>query len=140
MKNRLRGMVFILGFGGAVLVLLVAATMDLALSEQVVMIAPHDPSVVHLNRGLSMPGDPVPQLYGNPMSNEVRVVMPDRDHLVRPEEDDSLLLMKVDKLKGENPLQTRTVWFVSRFAIAGFVMAGLLGFALPRRRPGVIER
>jgi hypothetical protein len=134
MKYRLRRVAFIVGFGGAVLALLVAGIMDFALGREVLMISPHDPTLVELNRRLFVPGEPVATLYGNPLSDEVRVVLPGADRLVRPDEDPALLLMQVDKMKGENPLQTRTVWFITRFAVTGLVLGGLAGFVLPRRR------
>jgi hypothetical protein len=134
MKHALRRIAFVVGFGGAVAVFLAAGTMDLALGKDVLLIAPHDPSVVKLNRELHMHGEPVPQLYGNPMSETIRVVLPARDRLIRPVEDPALLLLEVDKLRGENPLQTQTVWFFAKFFVPAFALLGLLGFAFPRRR------
>jgi hypothetical protein len=127
-------MAFVLGFGGAAAVLAAAASVDLVLGEDVLMIAPHDPSVVELNRELYAPGEPVAELYGNPLSETTRVVAPAQERLIRPDEEPALLLLQVDKLGGENPLQTRTVWFFTKFAAPALLLLGLLGFALPRRR------
>jgi hypothetical protein len=134
MKQALRRIAFVLGFGGAAIVMVVAATVDLALGEDVLMIAPHDPSVVDLNRELYVRGEPVAQIYGNPLSESTRVVLPANDRLIRPVEDPALLLLKVDKLGGENPLQTQTVWFFTKFMAPAFLLLGLLGFAFPRKR------
>lgn len=134
MKSALRRIAFVLGFGGAVTVVVAAAAMDLALGEDVLMIAPHDPSVVELNRELYVPGEQVAQLYGNPLSESTRVVSPASDRLIRPTEQPALLLLRVDKLGGENPLQTQTVWFFTKFMAPAFLLLGLLGFAFPRRR------
>ena len=133
-KYRLRRIAFMVGFGGLVVVLLAVITTDRALGQEVLMIAPHRPSVVELNRMLYADGDPVPQLYGNPLSEQTRVVLPSQDRLVRPEEDPTLLLFRVDKQRGENPLQTQTLWFFAKFVLPGLALLGLTGFALPRRR------
>ena len=134
-KYGLRRWAFGLGFGGAVLVMLTALTTDKVLGQDVLIISPHDESTVQLNRALYVSGDPVADLYGNPLSEPVRVILPAKDHLIRPQEDESLLLLKVDKQKGENPLQAQTVWFFARFALAGLTLLGITGFFLPRRKP-----
>lgn len=134
MKPALRRIAFVLGFGGAAIVLVAAVSMDLILGEDVLMIAPHDPSVVELNRELYVPGEPVAQLYGNPLSESTRVVAPPGDRLIHPAEEPALLLLTVDKLGGENPLQTQTVWFFAKFMAPALLLLGLLGFALPHRR------
>ena len=123
------------GFGGLIVVLIAVITADRALGKEVLMIAPHNPTVVELNRMLYAEGDPVAQLYGNPLSAKTRVVLPSEDRLVRPEEDPALLLFRVDKQLGENPLQTRTLWFFAKFVLPGLALVGLLGFAFPSRRP-----
>jgi hypothetical protein len=136
MKYILRRIAFVGGFGGAILVLLAALVLDLGLGKEVLMIAPHDPTLVKLNRSLYMPGDAVPDLYGNPLSEQTRVVLPASDRLVSPTEDPVLVLLQVDKLAGENPLQAKTVWYLARFLVAGFVLVGLVGFVLPKGRAG----
>jgi len=130
----LRGIAFTIGFGGLAAVLGGALVADLALGQDVLMIAPHEPAVVELNRTLYTEGESVPELYGNPLSGETRVVLPSKERLLRPEEDPTLLLFQVDKLGGENPLQTKTVWFFVKFAVPGLALLALLGFALPRKR------
>ncbi len=97
------------------------------------MIAPHNSETVEINRSLHLPGDGVAEIYGNPMSKPVRVIFPDADRLIRPEEDPGLLLLEVDKQKGENPLQARTLWFFGKFAVPALVLLGLIGFVLPKR-------
>jgi hypothetical protein len=134
-SHLLRRLAFMAGFGGLAVGLIAVIATDRALGEEVLMIAPHKPSVVELNRMLYADGDPVAPLYGNPMSEQTRVVMPSEDRLLRPEEDPTLLLFRVDKQRGENPLQTQTLWFFAKFVLPGLALVGLLGFALPRRRP-----
>jgi hypothetical protein len=135
MKFALRRIAFGTGLGGLVVLLAGALAADLALGRDVLMIAPHEQSVVELNRMLYVEGEPVPQLYGNPLSGETRVILPSKERLLQPEEDPALLLLQVDKLSGENPLQTKTIWFLTKFAAAGFALLALLGFALPRKQP-----
>ena len=144
MKNqslvrKLRPLMLWAGFGGAVVALAGALLVVGLLGREVVLITPFDESTVELNRALHSPGDPVAEIYGNPMGQTVRIIAPDKDHLIRPTEEPSLLLLQVDKQKGENPLQAQTIWFFSKFAIPGFVLVGIVGLLLPRRQssPGV---
>jgi hypothetical protein len=134
MKYKLRKPAFLLGFGGLVILLLGALVLDRGLGKEVLLIAPHAPSIVEVNRGLFSPGDPVAELYGNPLSQSVRVVRPERGNLIRPEEDPNLLLLQVNKMAGENPLQARTVWFFTKLTVPVLFVFGVLGFFLPRRR------
>ncbi len=121
----------LLGLGGA-------WAIDLFLGRDVRFIVPHAPEVVELQRTLWFEGDPVPDLYGIPAGETVRIVAPDAARLLTPSEDPSLTLMRVDKEKGENPLQVKTVWFAAQWGAAGLGLAGalLLLWALAlRRRP-----
>lgn len=135
---RLRNLAFILGFGGLGFVLLAAVTLVWGLGREVLIIAPHDSTVVELNRRIYVPGEEIALLYGNPLSGTIRVVLPSGDKMIRPQEDTSLLLLQVDKSKGENPLQARTIWLFAKFFAGGFLILGLLGFILPRRSPAAI--
>jgi len=134
LKYKLRKPAFLLGFGGLAILLLGALFLDRGLGKEVLLIAPHAPIIVEVNRGLFLAGDPVAELYGNPLSQAVRVVRPESGKLIRPEEDPNLLLLQVNKLAGENPLQARTVWFFTKLAVPVLFVFGLLGFFLPRRR------
>lgn len=130
--RRLRKPALIVGFGGAALILLTVMLLDYGFGTDVVMIAPNDEATVELNRAMYIPGDPVPELYGNPMSKPVRVVLASQEDLIRPEEQSDLVLLKVDKLQGENPLQVQTVHLFSRFLIPGFLILGVAGWLLKR--------
>jgi hypothetical protein len=134
MKHALRPIAMTIGCGGLLALLAGALVADLALGRDVLMVAPHEPDVVKLNRMLYVEGEPVPQLYGNPLSGETRVVLPAKERLLRPEEDPALLLLQVDKLSGENPLQTKTIWFFTKFAAPVLALLALLSFALPKKR------
>ena len=134
-KYHLRRFTFALGFGGAALVLVVALSADRLLGKDVWIIAPHSPEAVELNRALYEPEDPVADLYGNSLSEPVRVILPSEEHLIRPDEDPSMVLLEVDKQAGENPLQASTVWFFVKYLSPALALLGLVGFAFPRSSP-----
>lgn len=121
------------GLGGGTLALLGVAAADRWLGRDVLMIVPHEAAGVEMNRSLYLPGDPVPEIYGNPLSRPVRVIAPDAERLLRPDEDPSLLLLRVDKGAGENPLQAQTLWFFARYLVPLAWLAGVVGLLLPRR-------
>jgi len=129
---RIRPFALAAGFGGAVLVLGLAMIIDRGLGEDVRLISPHDASTVQVNRALYAPGDPVAEIYGNALSNPVRVIAPDPDRIVRPDEDPAIVLLTVDKQRGENPLQARTVWLFAKAAALGLGLLGVAGLAFPR--------
>ncbi len=122
-----------MGFGGAAVLLALALLADVALSADVLIIVPHSPEMVEINRALFLPGDSVAELYGNPLDKPVRILLPSADHLIRPGEDSSLLLLQVDKQAGENPLQLRTIWFFVKPGAAVAFLLGLAGFLAPKR-------
>lgn len=133
---RMRVPALILGFGGAILVLLLVTGIDRVLGQDVLLIQAHDEGTVELNHSLFLEGDPVAEIYGNPLSQAVRVISPAKSRLLRPVEDESLLLLRVDKGAGENPLQAQTLWFFTKFAVPALLLLGLVGLFLPRRRKG----
>ncbi len=78
--------------------------------------------------------DGVAELYGivEPPPG-LRAVVFDSDRLVRPPEDEALVLLPVDRLAGENVLLARAWWF--RAALVGAVLACVVALAAwPRRR------
>lgn len=122
----------------AVVAVLGAAIVDRLFATEVLFISPKPDDLVQLDRALWQPGQPVAPIYGVPAERPSRVVGVDSDALIRPAEDPSLLLLKVDRQRGDQPLQTKTVWFVVNRAAAGLVLVGLLGLAALwwLRRPG----
>ena len=137
MKNllaRLRPFALTAGFGGLVAVLALAAVLDLGFGQDLLMVAPHNPGTVEVNRALYLEGDSVAELYGNPLDKPVRLIGPDPARIIRPQEDTGLLLFTVDKQQGENPLQARTVWLFAKAAMLGFGLLGLAGLMFPRKR------
>ncbi len=129
---RIRPFALVAGFGGALVALGLAVIIDRGFGEEVRLISPHDSSTVEVNRALHAPGDPVAEIYGNPLSNPVRVIAPDPDRIVRPEEDPSAVLLTVDKQRGENPLQARTVWLFAKAGALGLALLGLAALVFPR--------
>ncbi len=108
---------------------------DIAWSREVLLLAPHDPSVVALNRSLWTPGEPVAEIYGSPMSEPTRVLLPRGENVIHPEEETSLSLLPVAIGDGR-PFQIRTLWWAVRLAEAGLgaLTAGLASLALFARR------
>lgn len=108
-----------------------AWVLDRFLAQDVLIITPHAPAQVALNRQLWIEGDPVSDVYGVPTNDPVRVLFPDPAKLIRPPESDTgVALLAVDKQAGENPLQVRSLWFVAWRAGAGFGLAALLAAVL----------
>ena len=93
-------------------------------STKVLMITPNPREAVELDKMLWEEGDPVADIYGVPLDESKSILFADPSRIIYPVEDDSLVLYTVDKESGENPLQEKTVWFVTRWAVIGF---GLLG-------------
>ena len=115
----------------ALVIPLAAFLVDRRWGREVLLIAPHDPSVVALNRSIWTAGEPVPDLYGSPMSEPTRVLLFSRRDLVRPAEDPSLSLLPANP-EGRRPLQTQTVWWAVRLVVAalGAIVAALFGLNL----------
>lgn len=111
---------------GTVLVLAAALAVDGLMTTEVQLIVPAPPEAVALERELWEPGQPVAGIYGTPVGRPARVVLPASDRLLRPAEDTRLLLMKVDKQRGENPLQVKTVWFLATRLAVGLGLAAVL--------------
>jgi hypothetical protein len=108
-----------------------ACVLEEFFAREVLIITPHAPEQVALNRQLWVEGDPVPDVYGVPTNEPVRVLFPDPAKLVRPAESKTgLTLLAVDKQAGENPLQVRSVWFIAWRAATGFGLSALLALGL----------
>ncbi|MBI2900257.1 MAG: hypothetical protein HYY17_08730 [Planctomycetes bacterium] len=109
-----------------------AAVLSAAAGREVLVVTPHHPEMVEMNRALWTRGEAVPEIYGIP-HGRMRILFPDRAKLVVPPEDPSMTLLL--KGPGDAPLQTKTVWYVAtRAAAAGFLAAlvGLLARGLRR--------
>lgn len=116
----------------------------LGLGRDVLLIAPHDPAIVTLNRALWSAGEPVAEVYGSPMSEPTKVLVFGDLQVLHPEEEPALSLLPVTA-DGKRPIQVRTLWWAVQLAVAGLgaATAALLGLstfagrrarlALPRR-------
>jgi hypothetical protein len=119
----------------AALLVMPAAAILASTATEAVMISPHHPSAVEVNRGLWELDRPDPSsadfekrviaLYGNG-SERVKAVFVPAERFIRPPEKPGLVLLPVDKQKGENPLQAQTVWFVAKWALLGTAWAGVM--------------
>lgn len=115
---KLLKILWILGYGLTVLSYPVAGILG-AGAVEVQMITPHAPEIVDFNKaefGLAPPDakkDPkrVIQIYGNATGEPVEVLFIDETQLLHPEEMKDLVLLPVDKQKGEDPVQYQMVLF-----------------------------
>src|SRR5258708_18829552 len=85
-----------------------------AWGKDVIMISPHAPDVVDLNRISWTKGENAGDIYGIQNGGKTRIVFTDPGRIIVPEQDSSLLLYRVDKQSVNNPLQGRTVTSLSR--------------------------
>lgn len=124
----------------------VGAALDRVAGRDVVLVLPFPPEVVELNRATREPGDSVAGLYGTPVGGDLpgaagprvtRVLFPREDRVFRPEEDPTLLVMRLDKQAGDNPLQAMTVAYAARttalVAAVGGALFLVVGTLLRRR-------
>ena len=131
LKTTVRLIAFVAGFGGFGIIYITALLLDVGFGMDVRITQPHDSTVVEVNRSLFIPGDPVADIYGNTMIEPVRVILPNTDRIIRPVEDPSLVLLQVDKLQGENPLQSKTIWLFVKVALIPLLLLGVGGLFLP---------
>lgn len=141
---------------GLAVVPIVAAVVKRGAME-VYILSPHAPDVVSVNRDLWNfdPPDPAKtpnydrklmEIYGIPNESKDKLVLVDKSKLVYPagknpdgsEKRPDLAFLPVDKQKGENPWQVKTVDFVLPFVMGGAVAVGLaflgLAYVLKLRR------
>ena len=121
------------GFSGAALLLLTALILDRAFGRDVVMIVPHAPEVVDINRLTYEAGEPVAEIYGLPGGERYRVILPDKARIIIPEEDPKLTLLKVAPQAGDHPLQAKTVWFVATRGAPVLIILGVIALFFPRK-------
>ena len=121
------------GFSGAALLLLTALILDRAFGRDVVMIVPHAPEVVDINRLTYEAGEPVAEIYGLPGGERYRVILPDKARIIIPEEDPKLTLLNVAPQAGDHPLQAKTVWFVATRGAPVLIILGVIALFFPRK-------
>ena len=112
------------------------------------LIAAKDPKAVEVEKAIFEPPkgaakeskeyrDAVMRIYGSQTDEPTKVVFVPKEKFIRPEELPSLTLLPVEKEKGENPLQVKTVYFFAQKAVMGFAVAAvvlLLVWVLVRRK------
>jgi hypothetical protein len=121
-----------------------------ATAVEVYLVPAKDPSLVEQEKILFDPEGmkkdspeyrkAVISIYGLPTEETTSVVFVSDAQLTRPPELPGILILAVDKHKGENPMQTKTLWFFAKYLAGGSAFAGalLLGLSawLGRRKPG----
>lgn len=128
--------VALLSFAGAALAPVAAWTIDAKMSKDVILITPAPPDIVELNKAMWSKGEPVANIYGEPVDKPIRVVRPDPRDIIVPEEDPAMTLMNAGG--DRHPLQVQTVWFAVKYgspaAAAGGTAILALALFLARRR------
>lgn len=130
MRRRLALLAIGLGAGAVLIAPAAAALVSWGWGRDVILISPHSLMAVALNRAIWSSGEPVSPIYGIPASEPIRIVFADPARVIVPPEDTSLTLYSVDKQKGENPLQVRTLWFMAKVTAAVGALMILAGGGL----------
>ncbi|HLF94249.1 MAG TPA: hypothetical protein VJB14_12370 [Planctomycetota bacterium] len=71
-------------------------------------------------------------IYGNPIDYTTPVLFVPKEKFIRPPEAPELILLPVDKEKGENPLQVKSLYFFAKPVTIGSAVACLVLFGLSR--------
>ena len=128
----------LLALGVAVLAIPGGFLLDRVAGQDVVFVLPFAADAVEVNRATFEPGESVASIYGTPVGGDVgqaasvgkppttRVLFAKAERLIRPVEDPSLTLLKVDKQAGDNPLQAVTVAYLAKMTAAGAAIVGVL--------------
>ena len=75
------------------------------------------------------------EIYGQPDGGPLRVVVWERERLIRPAELPGERLLVVDRAHGDVPLQSRTLWrYALTVAVPALGLALVLGWIARRRR------
>ena len=70
-------------------------------------------------------------IYGLPTDETTALVFVPAGKYVRPSELPEITILPIDKEKGENPMQVKTLWFFAKYLAGGAALTGafLLGLA-----------
>ena len=101
------------------------------------IIAAKDPSVISVDeeifeapKGVAKDSkayrDAVMRVYGSQTDEPTKVVFVSKEKFLQPKLLPGLMLLPVDKQKGENPLQLKTVYFFAPKIMLGFSVAGFI--------------
>ena len=115
------------------------------------IIAGKDKSAIEVERAIFEPPkgaskdskayrDAVISIYGSQTDEPTKVVFVAAEKFVNPPELPSLVLLPVDKQKGENPLQVKTVFFFATktamgAAVVGIVLLGVSAVTRKKKTP-----
>jgi hypothetical protein len=127
----------LLSIVGIFAILGVAYVLSSSYTTEVLIITPAAPEAVEMNKMLWEEGEPVAEIYGVPASEPQLILFADEAKVIRPEEDSGLVLYRVIKEDGDNPLQEKTVWFFARWALMGLALLGFVtlgGYSFLRMR------
>lgn len=119
----------------AALVYPAAALIGASAVEAWIVVNPYDESTVKLNRlGAPLPGEEdfdrkVAKIYGQPMTESIKVVFVSESKLLRPPEKPSLAIVRLDQEKREDVLQLQTIDYARPRVVAGAVVVGLVLWA-----------
>lgn len=134
-----------LGWMGALLVAVatypaVAVVASGAIDAYVV--AAKSESMVKFNKDSFEPRDPketdaafqkrIMEVFGNAVDYSTPVLFVPKEKFIRPAEAPNIIILPVDKEKGENPLQVKSLYFFAKYIVTGASVAfvALLGLHL----------
>jgi len=134
-----------LGWMGALLVAVmiyptVAVVASGAIDAYIVAAKPE--SMVKFNKDNFEPRDPkmsdaefrkrIMEVYGNAVDYSTPVLFVPKENFIRPAEAPDIIILPVDKEKGENPLQVKSLYFFAKYivTVASVAFAALLGLHL----------
>lgn len=69
------------------------------------------------------------EVYGNAVDYSTPVLFVPKEKFIRPAEAPTLIILPVDKEKGENPLQVKSLYFFAKYIVMG-ASAAFLALAL----------
>jgi hypothetical protein len=124
------------GFGVALSAYPVAGILS-GRAVEAYLIAAKDPKAVEVEKAIFEPPkgaakdskeyrDAVMRIYGSQTDEPTKVVFVSAEKFVHPEELPSLTLLPVNKEKGENPLQVKTVFFFAQKSVIAGALAGVV--------------
>jgi hypothetical protein len=92
------------------------------------VIAAKSPELVNINKQSFDAREPkesdesfrrrVIEIYGNPIDYTTPVLFVPKEKFIHPEQIPGLVLLPVDKQKGENPLQVKSLYFFAKYIVS----------------------
>lgn len=104
------------------------------------IVAAKSPAMVKFNQDSFEPRGPkepdaafhrrIMEVYGNAVDYTTPVLFVSKEKFIRPAEAPSLIILPVDKEKGENPLQVKSLHFFAKYVVIGASVAFAVLFGL----------